>query len=270
MLPFLNYHLKSDCDEGTIFDNLLTTPVGSTTQSNCMVPDPSVCATCANVDLDIQFDGFPAQTSWEIVDANNVVVASSNGPYTGIAGNSSTTETTCLADGCYTLNFYDGLNNGMCPFQSSAVGVSTFITPGTLITPGSIVGTLSLVATPGLCGNYTLSNSAGTTLVSGGGGFGAQESQTFCLTGGMKVGSNISSAKVNVYPNPVKHRAFVQGDDRIQEVSIYSTKGQLVKRFIQEDIMNHFSFSVDDLSNGVYWMEIQMENGIEFERLVKR
>jgi len=270
LLPFLNYHLKEDCDEGTTFDNLLTTPVGSTTQSNCMVPDPSVCATCANVDLAIQFDDFPGQTSWEIVDANNVVVGSSNGTYTGVPGYSTTTETTCLPDGCYTLNFYDSINNGLCPFQSSAIGVSTFITPGTLIAPGSIVGTLSLIVSPGLCGNYTLSNSAGTTLVSGGGSFGAQQSQTFCLTGGMKVDTNTPSAKVNLYPNPVQNRAFIQSESSIQEVAVYNAHGQLAKHFIQEDVVNHFSFSVNDLPDGVYWVEVQLEEGIEVERLVKR
>jgi len=143
-------------------------------------------ASCAAVDLDIFFDGFPGQTSWDIVDANGNTVASSNGTYGNQTGNSSiNVQPACLPDGCYTFTMYDALNNGMCPFQSSAVGVSTFVTPGTLITPGSIVGTLSLVATPGLCGNYELTNAAGEVLASGGGSFGAQENSSFCLNGGM-------------------------------------------------------------------------------------
>jgi len=30
--------------------------------------------SCAAVDLDIRFDGFPAQTSWNITDASGTVV----------------------------------------------------------------------------------------------------------------------------------------------------------------------------------------------------
>lgn len=58
--------------------------------------------------------------------------------YGSLPGYTNQTESSCLPDGCYTLTFYDALNNGMCPFQSSAIGVSTFITPGTLITPGGV------------------------------------------------------------------------------------------------------------------------------------
>lgn len=266
LLPFLNYHLKSDCDEGTVFDNLLTTPVGSTTQSNCVVPDPSVCATtCANVDLNIQFDGFPAQTSWEIVDANNVIVASSNGTYTGVAANSTTTESPCLADGCYTLTFFDAVSNGMCPFQSSAVGVSTFITPGTLIAPGSIVGTLSLVVSPGLCGNYTLSNSAGTTLVSGGGGFGVQESQTFCLNGGTKNAIS-TEEKIKLYPTKVNDLVWIESTVSLDKILIYDAQGKIQVELIPNELNR---YNVSKLPAGMYWVELLHEEGKEVKKMIK-
>jgi len=73
----------------------------------------------------------------------------------------------------------------MCPFQSNAMSAGTFVTPGTLITPGSVVATLGSVVTPGLCGNYVLSDITGTTLASGGGGFGANQSNTFCVSGAL-------------------------------------------------------------------------------------
>jgi len=69
------------------------------------------------------------QTSWDIVDANGVVVASSGGTYSGTLGNSTTTESTCLFDGCYTLNFNDAIGNGLCPFRATASSLGTFITP---------------------------------------------------------------------------------------------------------------------------------------------
>jgi len=141
---------------------------------------------CASIDLDIRFDGFPSQTSWEIADINGNIVASSNGTYGGQIGNSLLNLTpACLPDGCYDLTFFDTFNNGMCPFRSTASSAGTFITPGTLITPGSVVATLGTVVAPGLCGNYMLSDANGSVLASGGGGFGGQETQNFCLSGGL-------------------------------------------------------------------------------------
>jgi len=123
--------------------------------------------SCNNVNLNILFDGFPGQSSWDIVDANNTVVAS-GGNYGSSLAYTTITESSCIPDGCYTFNFYDTLGNGTCPFNSTATGVATFVTPGTLITPGSIVGTLSLIATPGLCGNYMLTDASGSTILGGG------------------------------------------------------------------------------------------------------
>jgi len=93
---------------------------------------PVQCETCSSVSLDINFDGFPAQTSWNITDASGNIVANS-GNYNGINGNTNLTENACLSDGCYTLTFYDAINNGMCPFRAVASSSGTFITPGTLI-----------------------------------------------------------------------------------------------------------------------------------------
>jgi len=96
--------------------------------------DVSACS-CANFDLVILFDGFPNQSSWEIVDVSDNSVIASGGTYAGMPGYSTLTETACLLDGCYTLNFYDTLGNGTCPFNSIATSAGTFITPGTVITP---------------------------------------------------------------------------------------------------------------------------------------
>jgi len=158
-------------------------------------------AACTNLNLDILFDGFPAQTSWDIQDSNGNVVLDSNGNYGSQNGNTSiNAQVGCLADGCYTFNMYDAVGNGMCPFQSSVSGASTFVTPGTLITPGSVVGTFSLVTIPGLCGNYQLTNAAGETLASGGGSFGGTQSNSFCLIGGMlqrNAPKSVNNPKIN-------------------------------------------------------------------------
>lgn len=254
--------------------------VGNPQSINVM---PTSC--CSPVNLAIQFDSFPGQSSWDITDANGNTVATSNS-YNGFPNNSSTTENTCLPNGCYTLNFYDALNNGMCPFQSSAVGVSTFITPGTLITPGSIVGTLSLVATPGLCGNYSLSDASGTTLVSGGGSFGGSQSQTFCInTAPRHAYSNESDSidktfqnsttSLQIFPNVAQNFVQVQYSLPVQNsanIALINMQGKIVQQQTQSAFeFPQLTLDISDLPKGMYWLRINNNNGLQLtERLVKQ
>lgn len=69
-------------------------------------------STCTNneLSLNINFDNQPQQTSWEITDDNNIVLASGD----DYNGQTSTQEDICLPDGCYTLTFFDSYGNGMC------------------------------------------------------------------------------------------------------------------------------------------------------------
>jgi len=238
---------------------------------------------CAAVDLSFQFDGFPAQSSWEIFDANGVSVASSNG-YGSQPANSSIIENECLLDGCYTLEVYDALGNGMCPFQSSAVGASTFITPGTLITPGSVVGTLSLVSTPSLCGNYQLSDANGTILASGGGAFGAMQSSDFCLSGGIapkyanpsetKPSSKFINATLSIKPNLVSNelRLNYSVKDIATTVDFYilDFNGKIINHNIVESgSLQTLKLNVSNLNSGIYFVQMVTSAEIVTQKFIK-
>lgn len=227
---------------------------------------------CASVDLNLSFDGFPNQTSWSIVDANNMVVASSNS-YNGQPSYSTLTESTCLPDGCYTLQMNDALNNGMCPFQSSAVGVSTFITPGTLISPGSIVGTLSLVATPGLCGNYNLTDANGTVLVSGGGAFGASQSQNFCINNGLA--PKLEQLKTNqiLTVSPSLAREFVQISYQshafeLATLLVTDINGKVY--LMEEHIQAEQKLNISNLPKGMYLVHSHSQTGNVTQKFIKQ
>jgi len=233
--------------------------------------------------LTIRFDGFPAQSSWDITDAGGNVVAS-GGTYSGTPANSNLTESACLPDGCYTLNFYDALGNGLCPFRATANSAGTFITPGTLINPGSVVATLGTVVTPGLCGNYTLSDFMGGTLASGGGSFGSLESNTFCVTGGItpfQQDDNIDlHAKndiftgIKIYPNPAYEQIVIehhlQTDDNIQ-IDILDINGKVVQyhssRAASDAII---SLNVSDLTSGIYFIRMTSNDINITEKFIKK
>lgn len=229
--------------------------------------------TCANVDLNINFDNIPGQTSWNILDANNMVVAS-GGNYGSQASYSNVTESTCLPDGCYTLVMNDALNNGMCPFQSSAAGVSTFITPGTLISPGSIVGTLSLVVTPGLCGNYNITDVNGTVITNGGGAFGASQSKPFCLNNGLapRLLHPIPKAKLEVYPiiaNDVIKVSYYIDDYETAIVLVVDLNGKVC---LKESIDNNYQIdlNIQNLAKGNYFIQVHSNKGSVAKQFVKR
>ncbi len=251
----------------------------SETTNFCMEASP----TCAGVDLDINFDSTPAQTSWEIVDANGAVVASGDG--SGQLGNGNMTDNACLLDGCYTLNFYDSVGNGMCPFQSTAASSGTFITPGTLIAAGSVVATLGTVVTPGLCGNYTLSDANGATLASGGGGFGSTQSRNFCLSGGLSpllqegegIYSRLSSGIISgmaVQPNIVNDELTVRYElDTPAEAELYiiDINGELLQQRTQGEYdLQQARFNVSELPAGFYFVQLVSAESMMVRKFVKQ
>ena len=63
-----------------------------------------------DVVMTLTLDNYPGETTWELVNANGDVVWN-GGPY---SGGGTVVETSCVGDGCYTLNVYDSFGDGMC------------------------------------------------------------------------------------------------------------------------------------------------------------
>lgn len=62
------------------------------------------------ISVDILTDNYGGETSWEITDGSNNVVASG----TGYDNNTQYNIPACLADGCYTFTIYDSYGDGIC------------------------------------------------------------------------------------------------------------------------------------------------------------
>ena len=249
----------------------------------------SICdapITCAGVDLDINFDGFPTQTSWEITDDATGAVVTSGGSYgTNLANsNLDLPGAACLPDGCYTLTFSDAISNGMCPFRATASSSGTFITPGTIISPGSTVATLGTVVTPGLCGNYTLTDAAGTTLASGGGAFGAQESTSFCISGGLGnlwQGDNIYARTITedtantleLFPNPAQDNLMIYynlTNDLNADIQVIDITGKIVRQITRGTNDNRqVQLNISDLTSGFYFVRLVSGDTVLSEKFVK-
>ncbi len=265
-------------------DNVSIITTGCVAPLICEIPVSATydCQqTCAGIDLNINFDGFPSQTSWEITDANTGGLMTSGGSYGSQAGNSnlSLPDVSCLPDGCYELTFYDAINNGMCPFRSTASSSGTFVTPGTVITPGTVVATLGTVVAPGLCGNYSLTDINGTTLASGGGAFGSSQSNTFCLTGGAASlwqpdNSNINArlqpslTGLRIFPTLTNDKLFIEMPEVAQgQLNILDINGQIIQQY--EQTTTQMQINVSDLPAGIYFVQMMANDGILVEKFVK-
>lgn len=127
----------------------VTDDQGATGVDQATVTVSAASCTDNTVTLRITFDNYPEETSWDIKNSSNAVVAS-GGTYGSQPDGSTLFEDICLADGDYTFTIYDSYGDGICCSYGS--------------------------------GSYELT-SGGTTLASGG-SFGSSEATPFTLGSG--------------------------------------------------------------------------------------
>ncbi|MEM9544739.1 MAG: M43 family zinc metalloprotease [Bacteroidota bacterium] len=108
-------------------------------------------ATCDDnlVQVTINLDNYPEETSWQITNTTGSIVAS-GGTYGSEPDGSTVTIEACLVDGCYDFTINDSYGDGICCAYGN--------------------------------GSYSVT-SGGNTLASGG-AFGSSETTNFCLGGG--------------------------------------------------------------------------------------
>ncbi len=113
----------------------------------------SGCSTsedCIETTLTIALDQFPEETSWEIRDGlDNLIAGGNNYDQPGVP--STVSEIICLPEGCYDLIFKDTGSDGICCNFGQ--------------------------------GNFQLTDPSGTVLVSGGQFTGEANTTNFCVTG---------------------------------------------------------------------------------------
>ncbi|MCB0560802.1 MAG: T9SS type A sorting domain-containing protein [Phaeodactylibacter sp.] len=151
---------------------------GDETGVDCGGPDCPACVTCTDgvqngdetgvdcggscppcsggcqdngVTLTVTLDNYPEETSWEIRDAGNNVVAS-GGTYGSQPDGATVIENACLTDGCYDFIIYDAYGDGICCSYGN--------------------------------GSYALTSDANGSTLASGGSFGSSETTNFCFGGG--------------------------------------------------------------------------------------
>lgn len=68
----------------------------------------------------------------------------------------------------------------------------------------------------------------------------------------------INDIKIDVYPNPAQDVLFFNSDINLDEVEMLDASGKIIKRFIPNE--PNFQCSVDELSDGIYFLKIKTKD----------
>ncbi|KAA3638227.1 MAG: T9SS C-terminal target domain-containing protein [Bacteroidetes bacterium] len=98
-------------------------------------------ATDAQLTVEIDPDDYPAETSWEIIDPNGVVILNSP-PYSNGQSSIPDANVTATENGCYQFNIYDSYGDGIC--CSYGYGHFKVWSGGNLVISGGEFGSESL------------------------------------------------------------------------------------------------------------------------------
>ncbi len=74
----------------------------------------------------------------------------------------------------------------------------------------------------------------------------------------------LDNCNVTIYPNPVKDLVYIETDQLIMDMSIYSMNGLLLKKLQAVDHIN-----ISDLVNGVFLVKIKTNNGEVIQKIIK-
>jgi hypothetical protein len=244
---------NGNTDQNTTNDNVSTSFINQSIQGQVTTGINSGLAT-----IDVTTDGYPAESTWEIIDDNGIVIASGS-PTTPNAPQAQATAT-LIPGTCYAFNMYDSYGDGLSDPTN---------------------------------GSYEVNDAAGTSIASGGGNFGFLAEHFFetsggaaaswvcdivdgCIDPGTGTGEYTSIIACNavctstdvtetissfsVYPNPVKDVLTIEGS--YISIEIVDVFGKVVL-----SCRSQKEIDVSSLSNGVYFANIKNQKEIIVKKI---
>ncbi|MCH2223134.1 MAG: S8 family serine peptidase [Crocinitomicaceae bacterium] len=216
---------------------------GTTWRGDMAVDDVSVGVaetSCTDLNLAILLDNYPEETSWEIRNDQNAIVAN-GGTYGAQADGSLLNIPLCLFDGCYTLTFNDTYGDGICCGYGN--------------------------------GNYSLVNSSTSVILAQGGSFGFSDVTSFCIGSGMMSQyseqnvSNSVGSMIELYPNPIEDNLYIEHNlTKKLSYKVLDLNGRVLSEGELKNSMVDFS----QLSSGVYVVMLTDGYKTKINRVIKK
>ena len=194
--------------------------------------------------LRLYLDQYGSETSWNVKNSSGTIVAH-GGPYTDAAAAGTRlieSEFNLATAGCYTFEIKDAYGDGI----NSGYGV----------------------------GGYTIIDNDSTIIVSSNGKYNSGEKKDIKLVSSIglnDVENNISS--INVYPNPVKDIATLDitlSESSNATIQVVDLMGRTLIDLGTKSFkagQNSIELNTTNLSNGMYFVKINSNNGIATKKI---
>ncbi|GJM63273.1 T9SS type A sorting domain-containing protein [Persicobacter diffluens] len=73
-------------------------------------------------------------------------------------------------------------------------------------------------------------------------------------------------AKLMLYPNPFSHQLFIKGEEKVEQLNIFSLDGRLMRSLTTDRRV----YELSDLPAGVYIVQVQSKDGLLSQKMVKK
>ena len=202
----------------------------------------------AQINLNLSFDCWGSEVSWELVDQSNSALVSSvavgtysdNGP-TGY----TLTEKICLTNGCYDFTINDDYGDGMSGSQWNNCDVD---------------------------GDYNITDQWGiqTYVQMVDPDYGNGTTHSFCIENTFIY--THSSIQVNIYPNPSKglmnFRLLNSSNSENVNLDLFDIRGKKIMSYNNIFSSNLFVLNVSELSKGIYTVKINTDKSSSVKMII--
>lgn len=192
--------------------------------------------------LEIDFDCYASETTWEVLDASLAVVYSGGG-YSDDTAPVSLDNSLCLLEGCYTLKIYDSYGDGLAGAQY----------PGC-----DIDGSVRVLRGTTVLDEITMANAD----------FGNEATLNFCAENTAGISEKLLEESISLYPNPTNGNFTVEvnGGNGLVKIDVINALGQQVMNTKTSTGM--VTMNADNLRNGVYFVRVETSLGTTTKRLI--
>lgn len=192
----------------------------------------AITGTAYDVNIMINFDNFPEETSWELINANNQVLFS-GGTYDQQPDESVLNIGICLPEGCYEFVMMDSEGDGIC----CGYGI----------------------------GFYEVTNQFGA-VVAEGANFDSEEITEFCISPTSV--ETLTSSTFQIYPNPASSDVQIISKENMTNLQLIDMTGRIVMNTNPNSTLA--TPDLTGCVDGVYSIRISTASGSFSSKLIVR